>query len=389
MTAACAATGATAACAATGATAGSGSISVTEAERRAERDEVVRVHEAAGHPGVRKTHFFAKRSLPTLTKSCARSVVASCQVCQSIDPAPVKWKKGELSVENVWERLGMDIAEYRGRSFLTIIDCGPSRFSVWRPLRLKSSASVVAQLQSVFLERGAPEEILLDNDPAFRSRRFEAFAAEWDVRLRFRCAYVPSGNGIAERVHRTVKTIAARKGCDIAEAVYLYNSSPKDGETAESTPANQLYRYNLRAKLLDSSGPRQRDASDNHCPRKGAYDVGDAVWVRPPGARCHTQYDCGVVTRRISDQAVEVNGMPRHVRELRHRLSPETRHDECGGVPEDDGPLFVELPAPPAQAPPRAGTASVPVSGEPEPKQQPELRRSERIRDRVARETHV
>ena len=68
---------------------------------------------------------------------------------------------------NVWERLGMDFTEYHGQSFLTIIDCGPSRFAVWRPLRLKTSAAVVAELQIVFLERGAPSELLLDIDPVF------------------------------------------------------------------------------------------------------------------------------------------------------------------------------------------------------------------------------
>ena len=345
-------------CAAVGATERSAPVPTTEAERRAQREEVVRAHEAAGHPGVRKTRYFAKRVVPSVTKNLARSVVTGCQVCQSIDPAPIKWKKGELSVSEIWKRLAMDIAEYRGQSFLTVIDCGPSRFAVWRPLRWKTSAAVVTELRSIFFERGAPEEILLDNDPAFRSRRFEAFAAEWDVQLRYRCAYVPSGNGIAERVHRTVKTIASRKGCSISEAVYLYNSSPKDGEKQESTPSNQLYRYAQKAKLLYSrTSEEQSDAATDGCLRRGAYDVGDAVWIRPVEARCHTQYGKGVVTAKISEQAVEVNGMPRHVRDLRHRLQAEHRDMGVGDPMEDDGPLLVALPAQSAKETPTAAVA--------------------------------
>ena len=40
----------------------------------------------------------------------------------SIDPAPVKWWKGCLDVDRVWQRIGMDISHYEGRSYLTLID---------------------------------------------------------------------------------------------------------------------------------------------------------------------------------------------------------------------------------------------------------------------------
>ena len=370
-----------AACAVTGEEGRNCPAHVTKTSEQTVQKHVAQIHAAAGHPGVRKTHFFAKREMPQVTRSCARDVVTSCQVCQSIDPAPVKWKKGELSVLNIWERLGMDITEYQGRSFLTIIDCGPSRFTIWRQLRLKTSAAVIAELRSIFFERGAPEEILLDNDPVFRSRRFESFSAEWGVRLRFRCAYVPSGNGVIERVHRTVKTIAARKGCDILEAVYLYNSSPKDTATDASVPANQLYRYSRRTQLFPADSEEQQKSTDGHHQRKGGYDPGDAVWVRLAAGRCHTRCEKGVVTRQISEQAVEVDGVPRHIRELRPRIQ-EKQNNEGDKELEQDSPLLVSLPLP-AQSrepwPPQAAAEVAP----------PVLRRSERLRSRDARETQV
>ncbi|KAK4321923.1 hypothetical protein Pmani_007305 [Petrolisthes manimaculis] len=61
-------------------------------------------------------------------------------------------------------------------SYPTLIDCGPSRCAIWRPLRLQTSASVVQQLKAIFFERGAPEELVTDNDTAFRSRMFSEFA---------------------------------------------------------------------------------------------------------------------------------------------------------------------------------------------------------------------
>ena len=128
------------------------------------------VHARAGHPGVRRTLYFARRDVSSaIRRAQVRHVVMTCDVCRAVDPAPVKWRHGSLGVPETWNRLAIDITHYRGQSFLSIIDCGPSRFCLWRQLRRSDSGSVIAQLEQVFLERGAPVEILADNDTAFRS----------------------------------------------------------------------------------------------------------------------------------------------------------------------------------------------------------------------------
>ena len=48
------------------------------------------------------------------------------------------------------------------------------------------------------------------------------------------------------------------------------------------------------------------------------------MWVKPPEARCHTKYKLGTVTKVISEQTMAVDGMPRHVRDLRSAVPPET-----------------------------------------------------------------
>ena len=78
-----------------------------------------------------------------MSKEQVRTAVASCQVCQSIDLVPAKWHKGSLSEEGMWQRIGMDITHYRGKSNLTLIDCRLSRFAVWRALRLQTSENIV------------------------------------------------------------------------------------------------------------------------------------------------------------------------------------------------------------------------------------------------------
>uniref|UniRef100_A0A5S6QKJ0 Integrase catalytic domain-containing protein n=1 Tax=Trichuris muris TaxID=70415 RepID=A0A5S6QKJ0_TRIMR len=129
---------------------------------------IMRIHCISGHPGVKRTFYFVKRSDPTVSKRLVSQVVNSCDICRSVDPAPVKWRHGNLSVERVWQRVSMDIIHFRGRIYLTLIDCGASRYAIWRSLKCHSSAAVGEQLESIFCERGAPEELLTDNDTAFR-----------------------------------------------------------------------------------------------------------------------------------------------------------------------------------------------------------------------------
>uniref|UniRef100_A0A5S6QCD8 RNase H domain-containing protein n=1 Tax=Trichuris muris TaxID=70415 RepID=A0A5S6QCD8_TRIMR len=180
-----------------------------------------------------------------------------------------------------------------------------------------------------------------------------------------RCAYAPSGNGIIQRCHRTIKVIAARKGCTVNEAVYLYNVMPRDNRSASTAPANAVYRYAIRVRGIDLAND---DVRVPDC----RYATGDHVWIKPPATRCDTQFDRGTITKILSDQAVEVDGVPRHVRDVRKQASS----DEVQGNPsgEDNGnELVVYFPAQPVDD----EAESVPA---PPAAQLQELRRSSRVR---------
>ncbi|KAF0309114.1 uncharacterized protein FJT64_019716 [Amphibalanus amphitrite] len=221
-----------------------GQVVVGAGAADAVRSSVQSVHERAGHPGVRRTLFFARRDVSRdVTRALVRAVVTTCDVCRSIDPAPVRWRHGSLEVAAVWERVAMDVTHHQGRSYLTVIDCGPTRFTVWRPLGRADTVEVTGHLEQIFLERGAPKEILADNDTVFRGRRLASLVARWGIALRFRAVHEPGGNGVVERCHRTVKVIAARRWCPVSEAVHLYNVTPRDGRTADTAPAAGVYRY--------------------------------------------------------------------------------------------------------------------------------------------------
>ena len=154
-------------------------------------------------------------------------------------------------------------------------------------------------------------EILTNNDTAFTCKDFRDFARNWDVHLRFRCAYSPSGNGIVERSHSTVKTIAARKNCSIFEAVYWHNVTPKDDVSPCTAPADALHRYHIRIKGVEDNPNPEPEVT------KGVYKKGDVVWDKNPRGKCTTKYSTGRVTEVISPQSVKIDGVPRHVKDLR------------------------------------------------------------------------
>ncbi|KFD49045.1 hypothetical protein M513_10093 [Trichuris suis] len=217
-----------------------------------------------------------------------------------------------------------DVTQFRGKAYLSLIDCGPSRFAIWRPLKYHTSDDICEQLESIFCERGAPDELLADNDTAFRSQIFTKLVERWKLRLRFRCAYAPSGNGIIERCHRSVKVIAARKGCAVCEAVYWYNLMPRDDCSEATAPANAIYRYPVRVRGVDSVVHEVQDV-------RSPYVIGDEVWIKEPGRKCYSQFGRGIVTKVLSGQAVEVDGTPRHIKDIRRQT---TLHPERQSEPE-------------------------------------------------------
>ena len=99
------------------------------------------------------------------------SAVRSCRECNTFDPAPAKHSPGVLSVTQNWQRLAMDVTHLGQKQYFTIVDCGPSRFAIWREVRSENASEICDHLEEIFRERGPPSQLLMDNSPAFRSTR--------------------------------------------------------------------------------------------------------------------------------------------------------------------------------------------------------------------------
>ena len=270
------------------------------------------------HFGVDRTLHLARLVDPSVDRKAVERCVRRCIQCRSVDPAPVRHEPGRLEVRDNWWRLALDVTHYRGKSYLTIIDCGPSRFAIWREVNSENAREISSHLMEIFRERGPPAEILMDNSPAFRSASVADVCQEWNTQRRYRAAYRPAGNGIIERHHRTIKTLAERTQKGPLWSVFWYNLAAKNGVDGESSPCSMLHLYNWRHPAV--------------CPQVGfekqpRYRVGDEVLVKPPGGRCTSRWTVGQVTGVTSGNTVDVDGVPRHVLDLR-RLFVDSSDEE-------------------------------------------------------------
>ena len=152
----------------------------------------------------------------------------------------------------------------------------------------------------------------------------QEFCKLWKISLTFRCAYKPSGNGIVERNHRTIKRMSARCGKSIDYCVFWYNITPHGSKGI--IPSSKLISYEWRNPLLEVEVNSEID--DGQESDKRAYFVGDKVWVKPHGARCTSLWNPGIVTKVNSEHNVEVDGVPRHVCDMRRRWEDEGERDD-------------------------------------------------------------
>jgi ribonuclease HI len=279
------------------------------------------------HLGAHRTHFLSKMIKKDVRLEEVKRVLSGCEKCQSIDPAvraENRVERGELSVEDNWTRVAVDVTHYSGSLYLSMVDCGPSRFAIWRRILNESAAHIVSHLRQIVIERGPFSELLLDNSATFRSATLEEFADEWGICLRFRAAYAPSGNGIVERNHRTIKRMAARGNISPEEATFWFNVTPRQEGSDKSVPSRCVFSYPWRVPYdvcVQSRSGIERSSS---------FAIGTDVWVKPPMPSCTEQWSRGRVTRIVSDHVVEVDGMPRHVRDLRKRVAARNVMDENG-----------------------------------------------------------
>ncbi|XP_047141003.1 uncharacterized protein LOC124816045 [Hydra vulgaris] len=209
-----------------------------------DHQQIKKVHSIA-HMGVSKSMKLFSPAGIHVSRDTVKQIVAECDECNSIGPNVISWDKGNLAVSKVWERVACEVTHVDSLLYLTCIDCGPSRYTLLTQLSDESVTMVVQSLETIWSSLGPPSEILLDNSKSFRSQTMQAMALKWEIIIIYRAVEKPSGNGIVERVHRTVKRINARAKCGIPMSVFLINNVPSKHGTPFEIFCHQYKRVRI------------------------------------------------------------------------------------------------------------------------------------------------
>uniref|UniRef100_A0A8C1MEE9 Integrase catalytic domain-containing protein n=1 Tax=Cyprinus carpio TaxID=7962 RepID=A0A8C1MEE9_CYPCA len=100
-----------------------------------------------------------------------------------------------------WYKLGVDIFELKGRSFLLTVDYF-SKYPEVQQIPDKAASTVIGKLKAIFGRHG--KEIISDHVP-FASAEVRQFAKNWGINWKYSSPGYPQSNGMAERSIKTIK----------------------------------------------------------------------------------------------------------------------------------------------------------------------------------------
>ena len=211
-----------------------------------------RIHN--GHVGIQGCMRRAKETLywPKMS-SDIENYVRNCETCNVYQNEQQKEPLMPHDAPNrPWEKLGVDLFEYRNKNFLVTVDYYSNYFEVDR-LYSTTAKDVILKLKSQFARHGIPDIIMSDNGPQFSAKDFRDFAKTYEFTHVTSSPGYPQSNGKAENAVKTAKRImkkAARSGEDPHLSLLAWRNTPTEG--MNSSPVQRLYGRRTKTLLPTS-----------------------------------------------------------------------------------------------------------------------------------------
>ena len=198
-----------------------------------------------GHLGITKCGARAREALwwPGMA-GAIEEMVSKCQTCQKALPTPREPLKSSSFPSRPWERVGMDLFEFRNSTYLLVVDYY-SRWTEVKKLSSLTSEGTITALKGIFATHGIPDLAVSDNGPQFCSQHFSSFARDWGFSHVTSSPLYPQSNGEAERAVRTMKSLL-KKNTDPYLAILSYRATPLQNGL---TPSELLMSRKLKTQL--------------------------------------------------------------------------------------------------------------------------------------------
>ena len=207
-----------------------------------------KIHEA--HLGMEKCKARARGVMywPGMCKDIDETV-AKCATCNKYQRSNQKEPlKSHPIPPRPWAKVGSDILEFGGKSYLVLVDY----FSKWpevSKLEQKTAKCVISHMKTNFARYGIPENLVADNMP-YGSAEMKQFADDWGFTITTSSPRYPQSNGQSENTVGLVKQLmrkAYEEGRDPHLALLAYRNTPVVG--LAYSPSQLLNSRMLRDKL--------------------------------------------------------------------------------------------------------------------------------------------
>jgi len=202
-----------------------------------------KLHSSLCHLGSERMLSSLERHVfwPTMKKDC-KNISNGCLICaQRKAIKPISYETGSLNAFEPFEKVFMDIAgplpNCMGYRYILAITDSFSKFVSLQPLKSTYSKDICETFEKHWISIfGPPSQLHTDNGTNFSSNELKQLCEKYYIKKTFTSPYNPRGNGMVERLFRTVKDMA-------------YCSHK---ETGKSWPKS-LHKISLALNLTSSS----------------------------------------------------------------------------------------------------------------------------------------
>ena len=175
-------------------------------------------HSKFGHQGRNKMMDLLRPYFywPTMSRD-SRNTILRCEQCQKHDKSKPKQSPMQVREQATvpFENVSIDIvgpfptAVGGFKYLLTAVDLA-TRWPEAIPLKSTTAKIITRTLVSIFTRCGFPLRITTDNGPQFKGDFFEKWLKGLGIKHVVSSPYHPQGNGVVERLHRTLNQMIAK-----------------------------------------------------------------------------------------------------------------------------------------------------------------------------------
>ena len=177
-----------------------------------------------------------------------KQMADSCEACAKFKPNNQKEPLKPQPVDDrPWSKVGVDLCELYGRTYLITVDFYSSFVEV-DAMTSTSSADVVRKLKAHCARYGIFKELVTDQGPQFTSSAFRKWVCDWHIVHTMSSPYHHQGNGRAESAVKVVKNMLKRtllSHGDQFEALLELRNTPRQDTGA--SPAQLVFGRTTRA----------------------------------------------------------------------------------------------------------------------------------------------